>query len=143
MPSFITREYDFAIRICSLLAGFYKKNTVSLSRISQALYISRPFATKIVFKLRKKKILGSVQGRNGGIFLLKDPQKLSVLDILNAMGFNSTLNACIKNHEICPLRDNCPIHLFFKQQNKALFNSLKEKRIADFAFAFADLVKDS
>jgi len=143
MPSFITREYDFAIRICSFLAGSYKKNTVSLSKISKALYISRPFATKIVYQLRKKRILGSVQGRNGGIFLLKDPQKLSVLDILNAMDFNSTLNDCIRNSEICPLLGNCQIHLFFKRQNRMLFKSFKEQTIADFAFTIPDLAQKS
>ncbi|HID39220.1 MAG TPA: Rrf2 family transcriptional regulator [Calditrichaeota bacterium] len=139
MSSFITREFDFAIRICSFLAGYYKKSTVSLKRISKALYISPPFATKIVYRLRKKGVIGSVQGRNGGLFLNKDPRLLSVLDVLKAMGFKSTLNQCIVDHEICPLTTGCQIHQFFKQQNKILFDSFRNKMIADFAFTFADL----
>ena len=139
MTSFITREYDYAIRICAYLAGNIKNSPISVARIAKALYLTRPFTTKIIFKLRKKNIVGTVQGKEGGIFLNQPPEKLTIFAILRAMGFNSTINECIQNPAICPLIATCKIHSFFIQQESIIINNFKNTKIAEFAFSNRDL----
>lgn len=139
MASFITREYDYAIRICAYLAGNINNGTVSVARIAEALYLTKPFTTKIIFKLRKKKIVGTVQGKEGGIFLNHPPEKLSLFTILRAIDFDSTINECVKNPAICPLVATCKIHSFFIQQENIIINNFKNTMIAEFAFSDRDL----
>ena len=139
MNVFIKREYDYAIRMCAYLAGRDSNQPISLGHVSQKLAISRPFAAKIIFKLRQKNIIGTVQGKHGGVFLKADPHKLSLLDVLKAMDFDSTLNECLRNPQICPLISICKIHVFFLQQETQLLNTLKEKKIIEFVFSDADL----
>ena len=139
MNVFIKREYDYAIRMCAYLAGRDSDHPISLGLVSQKLAISRPFASKIIFKLRQKNIIGTTQGKYGGVYLKSDPHKLSLLDILKAMDFDSTLNECLHNPQICPLIPVCKIHVFFLQQETQLLNTLKEKKIIEFAFSDADL----
>jgi len=139
MNVFIKREYDYAIRICAYLAGQDSNQPISLGLLSQKLAISRPFATKIIFKLRQKNIIGTVQGKRGGIYLKADPYKLSLLDVLKAMDFDSTLNECLHNPQICPLISICKIHAFFLQQEIQLLNTLEDKKIIEFIFSDADL----
>jgi len=140
MYAFIKREYDYAIRICAYLAGKPRHKPVPVSRISHILAITRPFATKILNKLRLKGITSSIQGKFGGVFLNVDPHHLSILDILKAMDFNSTLNECIHNPSICPLVGFCHIHIFFNQQEKILLENFEKKMIIDFAIFEKDLV---
>ncbi len=134
MNTLIKREYDYAIRICAYLAGYYNKKTIPVSHIAAKLYITKPFTTKIVYQLKKKKILDTVQGKQGGIFLNCPPEELSLFDILDAMEFNFAINECVNIPHICPLNTTCHIHLFFAEQQQILFNNLKSKTIAEFAF---------
>lgn len=141
ISTLIKRENDYAIRICAFLAGKPKGEAVAVSRITKLLQIKRPFTQKIIFQLRKSNIIGSVQGRNGGIYLLKDPAKLSVMDVLKAMNFNSSLNECLKIPSICPLIGFCKIHSFFLETQKKLFKEFENKKIIELAFYEKELKK--
>jgi len=141
MNFLINREYDIAVRICAFLASYYGQDPIPLSKISKHLIISRPFASKIVHQLVKNKILGSSQGRYGGLFLFIDPHELSVLDILKALDFKMAINECLINPSICPLNENCKIHSFFGEQEKILIENFQNKMIIDLAFSKRDLNK--
>ena len=104
------------------------------------LFLTRPILNKVVFQLRGKGILGSVQGKYGGIFLKVDPEKLSIYDILQAMGYNSNLNECVKKHVSCPLIRQCQVHLFFVEQEMNLTEAFKAKKLSELAFSDADLI---
>ncbi len=134
MNSYITKELDYAIRICAYLAGYYQKGPIPVSRISQRLRITKPFATKIIYRLRQAKIVASVQGKNGGIYLAKNPIKLSMFAIFKAMGFSATLNECLQIEHVCPLSGMCRIHRFFAAQQEFLTQSFQKQMISDFAF---------
>ena len=136
---YIKREYDYAIRICALLAGYREREPVPVSHISEVLYITRPFATKIINQLRLRGITASRQGKFGGVFLNMNPRKLSVFDILEALEFSGSLNECINTPAICPFTGICNIRSFFGEQERLLLKSFKEKKIIDFAFSEIDL----
>jgi len=132
MAVFIKREYDYAIRICAYLANFYPDKHIPVPEVSKKLFLTIPFTTKIVHQLKKGKIIDTVQGKYGGIKLLIEPKKLSFYDVLDAMGFDMTVNECLKNPQICPLISSCKIHRFFGGQEQMIIDNLKSARIADF-----------
>lgn len=135
----IKREYDYAIRICAFLAGHYQQGAMPLSLISDRLLIPNSFARKIVHKLRLSGMINSVQGKYGGILLSKQPDQISILDILEAMDYNSAVNECLVNPAICPLVNLCKIHIFFSEVNSMVLNAFREKKISDFAITENDL----
>jgi Rrf2 family nitric oxide-sensitive transcriptional repressor len=132
MAVFIKREYDYAIRICAYLVNYYPNKHVSVPDVAKKLFLTIPFTTKIVHQLKNGKIIDTVQGKYGGIKLLKSPNTLSFFDVLSAMGFNITVNECLKNPKICPLIATCKIHRFFLSQEETLISNLKDARIANF-----------
>lgn len=131
ISTLIKREYDYAVRICAYLAGQQPGEPVPISKISQLLQISKPFANKIIFRLRKANIIDSIQGRAGGIFLKVDPEQLSVFEILQAMDFDSVVNECLRNPAICPIIGFCKIHLFFGELQDLIEQKMKEKMISE------------
>ncbi len=143
MAAFIKREYDYAIRICAYLANFYQKEHKSVPEVSKKLYLTVPFTTKIVHQLKNKDIIETVQGKYGGIRLSVSPGKLSLYNIVNAMGFDMTINECVRTPGICPIVNNCKIHRFFLSQEDMIIENLKNATINDFIITDDELVKSS
>ena len=142
MNSLIKREFDYAIRICAYLAGKKGQGPVSISQISQKLFITRPFATKIVYRLKQYKILNTTQGKEGGVSINANPETLSIYNILEAIGFDGSVNECLKVPGFCPLVKTCKIHSFFMEQEEKLLKSFKNKMIKDFVILESDLIHD-
>jgi Rrf2 family nitric oxide-sensitive transcriptional repressor len=140
MAVYIKREYDYAIRICAYLASFYKKEYISVPEVSKKLYLTIPFTTKIVHQLKNNNIIETAQGKYGGIRLKVSPNKLSLYDIVYAMGFDMTINECLKNPRICPIVHNCKVHRFFLSQEQMIIENLKNATIKDFIITDDELV---
>jgi len=141
MITLIKREYDYALRICAYLAGKYGQSHVSISYLSKVLFLSRPFTTKIIFRLKNAGIVTTVQGKDGGVYLSQDPHDLSVYDVLLAMDFDSRLNECLAEGHDCPMEDVCSLHTFFGQQEEKLINGFKAKKLYQVKITDAQLKK--
>ena len=133
MNTIIKREYDYALRICAFLAGREEQTPISVSKLSKILMITPAFATKIVHQLKNQGILKTVQGKEGGVYLAKAPENLTIYDILIAMGLEFRYNICLDEHHHCPWEEQCKLHNFFEQQENVLLEGLKNKTLADVA----------
>lgn len=135
---FLKREYDYALRICAYLAGNYQRGPISLAEISRKLFITRPFATKIVFQLKNRGIMHTTQGKNGGVRLARLPETITLLSILQGVGYRTSISECIKKPDFCPLPAPCKLHGFFIEQENFSVQALRSRTIAEFAFTDAD-----
>ncbi len=132
MGVFIKREQDYGLRICIYLGGIKHDQPVSIAQLAKALHITRPIATKIVYQLKQHSIIETIQGKLGGVKLAVKAADLSMIRILEALGFDSQINECIKIPGICPFHASCKVHRYFDDINRVLINQLTEKRISDF-----------
>lgn len=129
------REYDYAIRICAYLAGNGDKAQFTIEELSTVLLISKPFATKIIYRLKNNKIVNTTRGKKGGISLAINPANLSFYQIFEAMGLVRSVSDCIKEENFCPLPAPCNIHQFFINQEIKIIEDLKKATINNFAFS--------
>jgi Rrf2 family nitric oxide-sensitive transcriptional repressor len=135
------KEFDYALRICAYLAGLKNNEIISVNLLSKQLLVSKPFTTKIVYNLRRSGIIASKQGKYGGIYLTKDPNKLNLLQILESVGLSKTISDCINEKGFCPLPAPCKMHSFFMKLEENLIHELSKKTISNFAFTKLDLNK--
>ncbi len=133
------REYDYAIRICAYLAGSGPNANFTINDLSTKLLISKPFATKIVYQLKKNSILSTTRGKNGGAQLAVAPNELSLFQIFEAMGLVKTVSSCISEDGFCPLPPPCTIHKFFIDHEDEIIKKLKSVTINNFAFSDQDI----
>lgn len=133
------REFDYAIRICAYLAGLGKNDIIPVSQLAKKLLISKPFATKIIYSLRINKIVGSRQGKHGGIFLNRSAAEITLLEILNSVGLIKKTSDCIQETDFCPLPAPCKIHSYFMQIEENISNQLLNKKISEFKFTDEDI----
>jgi Rrf2 family protein len=74
---------------------------LSTASLSEILNIPKPTLVKILQSLTAEGIIETKEGKNGGIRLVKDPAKITVLDILNAVEkgkslFNTSFDIHVK-----------------------------------------------
>lgn len=132
MQTYITREQDYALRIIAKLAKLYPKEQISISKLSKELFISRIFTAKIVHKLKHKGLIGTTQGKNGGVFLCQNPNKISIYDVIEKIGFTTRINECLGDNKKCGLMKFCEFHIYFENLENDIHKKLKQKKITEF-----------
>ena len=138
----LTSKGRYAVMALVDLARFNNINPVSLRDISLRQGISLDYLEQIFSKLRKKEIVQSVRGTQGGYILNKKAKEIKLINIFEAVdekvktvqckkeskkGCNSKTSKCITHN----LWDELEIHInhFFEQKNlKDLINNPSESR---------------
>jgi Rrf2 family iron-sulfur cluster assembly transcriptional regulator len=69
-------------------------NPVKLSDISNRQNISVNFLEQIFSSLKKKKIVKSIRGPLGGYMFEKDPQSISIYEVIRAIDEDFKINRC-------------------------------------------------
>lgn len=73
---------DYAIR--SILYITESQKIVSVEEVGIVVGIPHPYMKKLLYRLNKAGLIEAVRGRNGGYFIAKPPEKISVWDIAKA-----------------------------------------------------------
>ena len=138
----LTSKGRYAVMALVDLARFNNINPVSLRDISLRQGISLDYLEQIFSKLRKKEIVQSVRGTQGGYVLNKKAKEIKLTNIFDAVdekvktvqckkeskkGCNNRTSKCITHN----LWDELEIHInhFFEQKNlKDLISNSSESR---------------
>lgn len=94
----ITRETDYGIRI---IRGLADVNKLTVSEICKKEQIPASFAYKILKKLNKNGLVLVLRGATGGYKLAKQPDEITLLDIMLAIEDGVILNKCQANGYKC------------------------------------------
>ena len=139
----LTTKGRYAVMALADIAKFDRISPVSLRDISLRQGISILYLEQIFLKLKKKNIVNSVRGINGGYKLSQDASKIKLSEIFNAVDEKVKTVSCNKNSKkSCNgkstkcithnLWDELEIYIndfFSKKSLKDLINQNIEKRI--------------
>ena len=126
---FLTRECDYGIRIIRALASGEK---TTAEEICAAESIPGQFAYKILKKLERTGWIMSSRGREGGYWLVKSPNELTILDIVSAIDENLFINECLRDDRPCRRnKENhpCAVHRELERIQASLNKELSSKTL--------------
>ena len=123
----------FGARILLELVGSSKKNPVPVSHISKEQEISVKYVEQLMRPLKNKNLVKSVRGPKGGHWLSKDPQKITLGDVVRIFEKNSEIVGCITNPETCHRSGFCKVREAWTDGARAFFEKLDSISIADLA----------
>jgi len=127
----ITKETDYAIRCVLYLAG--KRGSVTMvDEIARNKFIPKSFLAKILQKLVKAGIVRSYRGVKGGFELAREPEKVSLLDVIEAIQGPVAMNACALDESVCSLSVSCSVHPVWVEIRKEIEQLLREKNFSSF-----------
>lgn len=129
----LTRAGEYAVR-CVLYMSIQEKGiVVSRKEIAQAMDIPNQFLSKIAQQLSRSGILEIIQGPKGGFRLLFSPEKVSLLDVVEAVTGEIFLNDCILRSDSCGRSYTCAAHSVWKKARDQLRKTLQEATFAKLA----------
>ena len=108
-------QYGLRAVIC-LSEPKFRDTVASIQHIADVAEIPVDFLRKLVIELKKAGIVKTKAGNNGGIQLAKEPEGISVLEVLEASGEKMYLNECVLNPSECPQYKECSIRPVWVEQ---------------------------
>ena len=116
----ITTKGRYGLRILIDLAMHDPGKPRMLRDIAQSQQISEKYISRLVIDLRRAHLIRSVRGINGGFFLAKLPEEITLLDILETMEGPISVVDCVRSPEKCHRQRLCPARNIWKDLNEGI-----------------------
>lgn len=122
----ISRKSDYALRAMVYIAAWEEDKVCSINEIAEAEQVPREYLAKILKELSLQGFLHSYKGIHGGYRLAKPREKVSFLDIIEAMQGKIAVNDCIRHSDAngCNRKSGCAMHSFWKSEQERVTHSL-------------------
>lgn len=78
----ISKKTDYAIRSLFTLVDEYGKGPISIRVLAERNNVPKPFLEHIVLEMKAKGWVDSVPGKKGGYFLSRDPDKITMGEVV-------------------------------------------------------------
>jgi Rrf2 family transcriptional regulator, cysteine metabolism repressor len=129
----LSTRIRYGTRLMVDLALNYNKGPLMLNTISKQERVSKKYLEQIIRRLMSAHLVKSVRGPNGGYYLTKLPEKIKVLDIINAIEGPLTLIDCLKNPNQCSLVKSCATRAYWQEVQNNLEKSFANKTLKSLA----------
>lgn len=120
----ITRQADYATRAILYLARSGKGERITTSQVAKEQKIPSSFLAKIISQLAIAGLLNTARGTHGGITLGRDPENITLLEVVEAIDGPIQLNMCVGRDGVCPFEENCPIQRIWCDAQNELVTKL-------------------
>lgn len=123
----------YGLRASLFLASTERDSYVSISTISDQLEISHHFLTKTLQQLTQFGLLESLKGPNGGVRLVKPPNEIRLIDVVEAIDGLDVLTECVLGLPGCGNETPCPVHDEWADARAGLRHMLEENTLDELA----------
>lgn len=128
----ITRQADYAIRAVLYLSQIGVGQRASTSQIAQEQNIPPSFLAKIVSQLSVAGLLQTSRGARGGVSLARNPDTVSLLEVIEAIDGPILLNECVADEANCAFSEDCPLRPVWCDAQADLVNRLETTNFGQF-----------
>jgi len=127
----LSMKTKYALRALSRLSKEYGKGPIPISDIAESEKIPRRFLENILQELKKLDIVNSMMGKNGGYFLTKSPDEISLYPIIQLCEESIGLIDCVSETNpgscfFCKDIVSCKTHTVFTEIRDFTIMKLKE-----------------
>ena len=130
----ITREADYAMRVTLHLVRARREGhaTASCANVADHMHIPYRFLRKIVKRMVAAGLIRSARGKGGGLRLARDPRRISLLDIIKAVGpAGVQLSQCVLRPGSCGRTGRCRVHTALSAIQETVDQRLAALKLAD------------
>ena len=125
----LSQTTEYALRIVVQLAS-QGAEPVTIPELARTTRIPSGYLAKVLRQLSRAGLVHSQRGPNGGSVLLRPPEELTVLDVVQAVD-------PLKRIEVCPLglrghgANLCPLHRRLDQAVATVETAFRNSSVAD------------
>ena len=122
----ISKKTIYGLQAAILLAKRYDSGPVLITHLAKEGHIPKKFLEAILLELKKNGILNSRKGKGGGYVLGKDPQDISIGDIIRTL--DGSFSEIFFEEESKEINE---IKMIMKEVRDAMSNILDKTSLAD------------
>jgi len=130
----ITRRGDYGLVAALYLAQKTPGELTQIHEIAQGCHLPEPFLAQILRLLVRGGVVRSRKGVRGGFSLSRSADRISFLEVLEALEGPVAVNRCQNPALHCEHEENCAMESVWSRVQEALVRILGETRLADAVF---------
>jgi Rrf2 family protein len=125
----LSQTTEYALRLVVQLAS-QRGRPLTISELARGTRIPEGYLAKVLRQLSRAGLVHSQRGPNGGSVLTRDPEEISVLDVVQAVD-------PLKRIEVCPLglrshgANLCPLHRRLDQAIASVEAAFRASSVGD------------
>lgn len=135
-----SKKSEYGLRAMIELTQEYGRGLVQRKVLAERQHIPLGFLETILLSLKNAGLIGSRRGMNGGVFLIKPPQEVTLGQIIRILDGPLAPIACVSQTayqkcEDCPHAETatCPIQGIMLEVRNAITSVLDHYSLKDFA----------
>lgn len=132
MSVIFSKKCEYGLQAILYLASKNDKEYFSAREIARDLKIPKEFISKILQSLVNFGIVGSKKGKNGGFYLAKSPNKIRLIDIVEAIDGLDVFTTCVLGFPECSSDAPCPVHTEWGRLRSMAYDMLSSETIDRF-----------
>lgn len=125
----ISEAASIGIHVIVLIARS-KNNNMNVNELSELTGASKNHIAKVMQRMVKYDFVKSTRGPSGGFVLNKPPQKISLLNVYEALEGEITIGECPYDNKICPFEE-CLMDGIVHRVTEEIHDHFKNKKISD------------
>jgi Rrf2 family protein len=131
MALLFAKPTEYAIRALIYLAAKNAPQPVTVLEIAKSEGLSSHHLSKVMKSLTRSKIVKPIRGPGGGYSLLKDPQEITLWDVMAVLGALGGLDECAIGWTECKDENPCPLHERWTELRGKIIAYLQSTNVAD------------
>jgi len=125
----LNRMTDYAVVV---LGQMSREGVVNVAQLAQESAAPQPTVAKLLKQLAQAGIVVSRRGAAGGYALAREPEAITVAEIVTALEGPISLTACVDGaDEACAVERLCPMRGNWNKVNQAIRRALTDVTLAD------------
>ena len=127
----LTRGSDYAMRGIVYLAKQPRGTVCLVSDVAEAQGVPESYLAKIFQDLSRSGLVVSHRGAKGGFALARDPDRITLRQVIEATEGPIALSPCLDERVGCELSEVCEVHLILAEAQAQLLKVLDGAALQD------------
>ena len=127
----VSTKGRYALKAVFELAMTDIDTPMSLNTISEKTDLSELYLEQIFSVLKKKGIVKSIRGVQGGYLLTRKPYEISAGEIIKALEGELSPSKCLIDEGYCDMLDRCPTYMIWDRIKKSIDDVIDNTTLQD------------
>ena len=126
----VSKLTDYATEVMTVLAAAPAR-VHSAQELAERVRLELPTVSKLLKQLASAGLIESFRGVNGGYRLAREPERISIADIVIAMEGPIGMTECSAQSGLCDHESHCGVRVNWQRINEAIAGALAGVSLAD------------
>jgi Rrf2 family transcriptional regulator, cysteine metabolism repressor len=127
----LSTKARYGLRAILDLAMHTGNRPVLVQSIADRQRLSKKYLENLLTTMKSAGLVQSVRGAKGGYLLAKEPEEITLEDIVTALEGQLEFTDCVREHRVCANVEMCPTHRVWAEMSDVVKKFLRERTLSE------------